>query len=68
MREGQGEEVEPGTFRRGSGIITHYFAKGEVEELFLGMKPLFVGTQRWKLRVKGDDLVRCEVDAVFLKV
>ncbi|MDM7940703.1 MAG: class I SAM-dependent methyltransferase [Methanothrix sp.] len=68
MREGHGEEVEPGTFRRGSGIITHYFAKAEVEELFLGMKPLFVGTQRWKLRVKGDDLVRCEVDAVFLKV
>lgn len=68
MRAGQGEEVEPCTFRRGSGIITHYFAKAEVEELFLGMKLVSIGTHRWKLRIKGDDLMRCEVDAVFLKI
>lgn len=68
MRAGQGEEVEPGTFRRGSGIITHYFAKAEVEELFFGMKPVCIDTHRWKLRIKGDDLMRCEVDAVFLKI
>ncbi len=27
MRAGQGEEVEPGTFRRGGGILTHYFTE-----------------------------------------
>lgn len=68
MRAGLGEEVEPGTFRRGSGIITHYFAKAEVEGLFWGMKTVFIGTHRWKLRIKGDDLMRCEVDAEFLKI
>lgn len=67
MRAGQGEEVEPGTFRRGEGILTHYFTESEVEDLFSSLKPVSIGTHRWKLRVKGEDLVRAEVEAVFLK-
>ncbi|MGD9962677.1 MAG: class I SAM-dependent methyltransferase, partial [Thermoplasmata archaeon] len=37
MRHGKGEEVEPSSFLRGDGIMTHYFAEGEVGALFPGM-------------------------------
>ena len=67
MRAGQGEEVEAGTFRRGSGILTHYFAENEVKELFCDLHIVSIGTHCWKMRVKGEDLVRAEVEAVFLK-
>jgi len=67
MRAGHGQELERDTFRRGSGIFTHYFDESEVRGLFNDLKPASVGTHRWKLRVKGQDLVRAEVEAVFLK-
>ncbi|MDD1751036.1 MAG: methyltransferase domain-containing protein [Methanothrix sp.] len=67
MRAGQGEEVEPGTFRRGGGILTHYFSESEVKELFCDLQPISIGTHHWKLRIKGEDLMRAEVEAVFLK-
>ncbi len=34
VRFGQGEEVEPFSFIRGNGIMTHYFQEGEVPSLF----------------------------------
>ncbi len=67
MRAGRGDEVEPGTFQRGSGVITHYFTEGEVANLFRDLRPLSLQTRRWKMRVKGEDLWRCEVEAVFFK-
>jgi ubiquinone/menaquinone biosynthesis C-methylase UbiE len=67
MRAGQGEEVETGTFRRGSGIFTHYFTENEVKELFCLLQPVSIGTHCWKMRVKREDHLRAEVEAVFLK-
>jgi ubiquinone/menaquinone biosynthesis C-methylase UbiE len=67
MRAGLGDEVEPGTFRRKNGILTHYFTKSEAENLFSRLKTVSIGTHRWKLRIKGEDLGRAEVEAVFLK-
>jgi len=67
MRAGQGQELERDTFRRGSGIFTHYFDESEVRGLFNELKPASIKTHRWKLRIKGQDLVRAEVEAVFLK-
>jgi ubiquinone/menaquinone biosynthesis C-methylase UbiE len=67
MRSGQGEEVEPGTFRRGCGILTHYFTEDEVKVLFSQLRPLTIGTHCWKMRVKGVDHLRAEVVAVFIK-
>jgi len=67
MRAGQGEEVELGTFRRGSGTLTHYFTEKEVEELFCDLQPVTIETHRWKLRVRGVDHLRAEVEAAFLK-
>jgi ubiquinone/menaquinone biosynthesis C-methylase UbiE len=67
MRAGQGQELERDTFRRGSGIFTHYFDESEARGLFAELKPASIKTHRWKLRIKGQDLVRAEVVAVFLK-
>ncbi|MDM7912352.1 MAG: class I SAM-dependent methyltransferase [Methanotrichaceae archaeon] len=67
MRAGRGEEVEPGTFRRGGGVITHYFSEGEVVDLFSDMKPLSIQIRRWKMRIKGEDFWRSEVEAIFLR-
>ena len=67
MRANIGEEVEPGTFRRGQGVITHYFTEDEAEDLFILMKPISVLTHKWKMRVQGKDLPRAEIEAVFQK-
>jgi len=39
----------------------------EVELLFCALLPISGGTHRWQLRVKGKDMARAEVEAVFLK-
>ena len=67
MRMGQGMEVEEATFRRSSGIITHYFMEEEMTELFTGLKPFQILTHRWPLRARGEELQRAEVEAVFSK-
>ena len=67
MRAGMGEEVEPGTFVRGQGVTTHYFTEDEAENLFSLMKPVVILTHKWKMRVKGKDLLRAEIEAVFQK-
>jgi SAM-dependent methyltransferase len=67
MRAGKGTETEEQTFRRGDGIITHYFTEDEVRELFAPLIPVSVRTRRWYMRVRGRDLPRAEVEAVFRK-
>jgi len=67
MRMGEGQEVEEATFLRGAGIITHYFTQSEARELFCQLVPLSIKSNCWKMRVKGSDLVRSQVEAVFLK-
>jgi ubiquinone/menaquinone biosynthesis C-methylase UbiE len=68
MRAGQGLEVEPATFRRGRGVITHYFAAEEVSGLFSQLMPVSVATTRWRMRIIGQDMIRSEVEAIFQKV
>jgi len=67
MRNGTGREVEENTFSRGNGIITHYFTEPEVEALFGGLKKESISTRSWKMWVKGRDLTRAEIVAVFIK-
>ena len=67
MRNGQGDEVEESTFRRGSGVLTHYFTEVEAEELFCDLLPVSVGLHCWKQRIMGESRTRAEVEAVFLK-
>jgi ubiquinone/menaquinone biosynthesis C-methylase UbiE len=67
MRCGKGRELEPGTFQRGEGVVTHYFSQDEARELFLALDSVFVQARRWKMRVRGRDLTRSELEAEFVK-
>lgn len=67
MRSGKGTEVELCTFRRGGGVITHYFTEDEVAELFSSLGPTYIQPHRWTMRIDGKDLVRSEIEAVFEK-
>lgn len=67
MRMGEGQIVEEATFLRGTGITTHYFTEIEAEELFYPLRPISIHTQHWKMRVRGMDLNRSQVEAAFEK-
>jgi SAM-dependent methyltransferase len=67
MRAGKGTETEPQTFRRGDGILTHYFTEDEVRELFAPLVPVSIRTHRWRMRVRGRDLPRAEIEGFFRK-
>jgi ubiquinone/menaquinone biosynthesis C-methylase UbiE len=68
FRFGRGDEIEPGTFRRGTGIITHYFHEQEIQDLFSSLAPVSIRSSPWVMRVRGTDLAREEITAVFTKV
>ncbi|QSZ68218.1 class I SAM-dependent methyltransferase [Methanofollis aquaemaris] len=68
MRSGKGEEVESRTFRRGGGILTHYFTEEEVTALFPNLLPSSVTTRQWSLRVRGVDHPRAEIAGFFEKL
>lgn len=68
FRYGRGAEIEPGTFRRGPGIITHYFSTDEIKDLFSSLKVLSLEICSWKMRIQGQDLPRSEIEAAFQKL
>lgn len=65
MRAGRGTMVEPGTVRRGEGIITHYFSPEEVIGLFPLLTPVQIDLHQWGMRIRGEDLQRSEIVATF---
>jgi SAM-dependent methyltransferase len=67
MREGKGTEVEPYSFRRNDGTITHYFTEEEVKGLFGPLSPVRVETRRWELKVRGISHPRAEIAACFVR-
>ena len=67
FRFGKGHETEEATFRRGTGIITHYFSEKEVSDLFSGLTPVSITKHPWLMRVRGCSLVRSEVHGIFTR-
>jgi ubiquinone/menaquinone biosynthesis C-methylase UbiE len=67
LRFGKGRLVEPQTFERANGTITHYFTEPEVQELFSGLAPVQVATERWTMRVRGKEHIRAEITGIFKK-
>ena len=67
MRNGNGRQVEGGTFLRGGGIVIHYFTIPEIEALFPGLKKESVIPQHWTMRIRSRDLLRADIVAVFVK-
>ena len=62
FRCGKGTEVEPQTYLRGDGMLTHYFSAAETVALFGDGD---IRENRWSMRVKGVDLPRAEIIGVF---
>ena len=67
FRSGKGSIVEDGTVKRGFGICTHYFTEPETQELFSNLTLETIRTERWSMRVRGQDFPRAEVQAAFIK-
>ena len=67
MRAGKGREVEPGTFLRSEGIITHYFTEDEVCRLFYLLAPVEFMTRNWIVRIRGEEMRRSEILATCQK-
>jgi ubiquinone/menaquinone biosynthesis C-methylase UbiE len=67
MRFGKGEEVEPRTFKRGNGVITHYFLENEVPEMFPDLKTIKVWERRMEKRILGKAEVRQERRFLLVK-
>jgi SAM-dependent methyltransferase len=67
FRFGKGDETETATFRRGPGIITHYFTQEEVIDLFSKLTLVSISIHQWPMRVLGSTLVRSEIQATFTR-
>ena len=67
VRYGKGHTIEPSTFLRGTKIITHYFTLQEVTDLFPELLCKTVSLHQWPMRIRGNNLVRSEVIAVFTR-
>jgi hypothetical protein len=52
---------------RGTKISTHYFTLQEASDLFLGLMCKTITLHQWPMRIRGNNLVRSEVIAVFSK-
>ena len=67
FRFGSGCETENATFSRGTGIITHYFSRQEVTDLFSDLTLVSIRFHEWPLRILGKNLVHSEIKAVFTR-
>ena len=67
FRFGKGHKTETSTFKRGTNIITHYFTRQEVIDLFPKLTPGSITLHQWPMRVLGKDLVRSEIKGIFFK-
>jgi ubiquinone/menaquinone biosynthesis C-methylase UbiE len=67
MRYGKGQEVEPGSFIRGAGVLTHYFQPDEVRELFAGTAETLYEEIRIEKMIMGQDALRSRLSFVFKK-
>ncbi|MFH0973540.1 MAG: class I SAM-dependent methyltransferase [Candidatus Micrarchaeota archaeon] len=72
FRFGRGIKVERNSFKRRTGIVTHYFegkneGRNEVKELFGELELRDFESERWTVRYAGEALQREEINAVFIK-
>jgi ubiquinone/menaquinone biosynthesis C-methylase UbiE len=67
MRNGNGRQVEGGTFLRGGGIVTHYFTIPELEALFPDLKKESITPRHWTMQIRSRDLLRAEIVAILKK-
>ncbi|MBP2133437.1 ubiquinone/menaquinone biosynthesis C-methylase UbiE [Methanomicrobium sp. W14] len=67
LRSESGEETEKNTVLKKNGILTHFFTEAEVKDLFSGLSPVSSNVSRWKMKIKGTEYKRAEINASFKK-
>lgn len=67
FRCGKGTVVEEGSFRRRTGIVTHYFSLAEARALFAGLELESRLVEGWSVSFRGVSYPREELSAVFRK-
>ncbi len=67
MRFGKGERIEKNTFRRGNGIVYHYFTLQEVKRLFSGFKTIELKGSSFKRVYRGVEYTRRMISGVFTR-
>jgi ubiquinone/menaquinone biosynthesis C-methylase UbiE len=68
FRFGKGTLVEPASFKRRTGIVTHYFSsKREIAGSFKELDLTDFESERWTVHYDGKTLPREEIRAVFIK-
>lgn len=65
MRFGGGDEIEPNTFVKGTGIFCHFFTREELLDLFSAFQILSMEEVKVPKRFDGRDLVRSELFGTF---
>lgn len=68
IRHGKGKEVEPGTFVKGTGVMTHFFKQGEISYLFSSFQCLSAQVREWPMRVRAKIYMRQLLVSRFKKV
>ncbi|HII38410.1 TPA: class I SAM-dependent methyltransferase, partial [Candidatus Micrarchaeota archaeon] len=64
FRFGKGTQVENATFKRGNGVLTHYFSEEEVHGLFADFHEDSLGHEKWRVFLRGTAFQREEINAV----
>jgi ubiquinone/menaquinone biosynthesis C-methylase UbiE len=67
FRAGNGEEIEDRTYRRGTGIITHYFTDDEIRALSGHLSIDMMRTIRRSMKIRGTVYPRAEIMATFVR-
>jgi ubiquinone/menaquinone biosynthesis C-methylase UbiE len=53
MRDGHGDEIEPGLYLRGDGIITRYFSQLNLKQLLSAFVVEEISQETWDMRIRG---------------
>jgi ubiquinone/menaquinone biosynthesis C-methylase UbiE len=67
FRVGKGTEVEPNTFKRHGGILTHYFTEEETRKLFAFLQLYSFESEQWRVTLRGKEYPREMLHAIFAK-
>ena len=65
LRFGKGKRLEEGTYLRGNGMIMHYFADAELEDLFWPLVPLEMKKAEKRVNSRSGMSSRALVEATF---
>lgn len=67
MRYCQGELMEEGTYRKGNGLICHFFTMGEAEDMFSDLETVKLEIGRWPQRTSDGIMERVRIHGIFRK-